>query len=187
MAGDDDASVDPEYAPFYNALTAADIPLVIDPFSAIEHNKFAVIDDLVTWTGSANLSNTSFTFNMDNSVVFTDTYIALPYSMEFEEMFSGSFSNQKTYNTPHVFTYTNAVIEIYFSPTDNVKQQVLEALYFQYFELVNLLNLGDSKIATTVIGTSFDWKDLVAYTIGFILIFIWISFLQSIGDRTGQR
>ncbi len=42
----------------------------------------------------------------------------------------------------------------------------------QYFELVSLLNLADSKIASTIIGTSFDWRDLVAYTIGFVLILV---------------
>ena len=40
----------------------------------------------------------------------------------------------------------------------------------QYFDLVSILGLADSKFATTVIGTSFDWRDLLAYTIGFILI-----------------
>jgi len=40
----------------------------------------------------------------------------------------------------------------------------------QYFELVSRLGLADSKIATTIIGTSFDWKDILAYTIGFGLI-----------------
>ena len=42
----------------------------------------------------------------------------------------------------------------------------------QYFDLVSILGLADSKLATIVIGTSFDWRDLLAYTIGFILIFV---------------
>jgi uncharacterized membrane protein YGL010W len=42
----------------------------------------------------------------------------------------------------------------------------------QYFDLVSILGLADSKLATIVIGTSFDWRDLLAYTIGFILILV---------------
>jgi len=38
----------------------------------------------------------------------------------------------------------------------------------QYFELVSRLGLADSGIGRIVIGTSFDWVDLLAYTIGFI-------------------
>lgn len=128
MVGDDGALADPEYAPFYNALMVAGIPVVVDTFSSLEHNKFAVIDGQVAWSGSTNWTDTGFTFNMNNSLVFSDTYIALAYSMEFEEMFSGRFSNQKTDNTPHVFTYTNAVVEIYFAPTDAVEEQIIAAL-----------------------------------------------------------
>jgi hypothetical protein len=42
----------------------------------------------------------------------------------------------------------------------------------QYYDLVSRMGLADSRIATTIIGTSFDWRDLVAYTIGFILILV---------------
>jgi len=36
----------------------------------------------------------------------------------------------------------------------------------QYFKLVNLLGLEHSRLAVTVIGSSFAWIDLVAYTLG---------------------
>lgn len=42
----------------------------------------------------------------------------------------------------------------------------------QYFHLVNLLGLQDSAFARVVIGTSFEWIDLIAYTIGIIIIMI---------------
>lgn len=42
----------------------------------------------------------------------------------------------------------------------------------QYFNLVSLLGLADSKFATIVVGTAFDWRDLLAYTVGFMLIII---------------
>ncbi|MGX7666761.1 ribosomal maturation YjgA family protein [Flavobacterium pedocola] len=36
----------------------------------------------------------------------------------------------------------------------------------QYFNIVEVLNLGHSKVARIVIGSSFEWLDLVAYTAG---------------------
>ncbi|RYZ15844.1 MAG: DUF2809 domain-containing protein [Chitinophagaceae bacterium] len=36
----------------------------------------------------------------------------------------------------------------------------------QYFELVRHLGLSHNRLARTVIGTGFEWKDLVAYTLG---------------------
>jgi hypothetical protein len=46
----------------------------------------------------------------------------------------------------------------------------IEAL--QYFKVVELLHLQDSKVASVVIGTSFSWVDMLAYTlgIGFVLL-----------------
>lgn len=40
----------------------------------------------------------------------------------------------------------------------------------QYFNIVNHLGLQHSKIARIIIGTSFSWHDLLAYTAGFALI-----------------
>lgn len=40
----------------------------------------------------------------------------------------------------------------------------------QYFNLVNRLGLQDYTIARIVIGSSFEWFDLVAYTLGIILV-----------------
>lgn len=40
----------------------------------------------------------------------------------------------------------------------------------QYYNLVDLLGLGDSKLARVVLGTSFQWIDLVAYTLGIAVV-----------------
>lgn len=47
---------------------------------------------------------------------------------------------------------------------------VVECL--QYFNIVEVLGLGHSQIARIVIGTTFDWRDLGAYTLGGILIYL---------------
>lgn len=40
----------------------------------------------------------------------------------------------------------------------------------QYFDLANHLGLGESSIARIVLGSSFEWLDLMAYTTGVIAI-----------------
>lgn len=42
----------------------------------------------------------------------------------------------------------------------------------QYFNFVDLIGLQDYKIVRIVLGTSFDWLDLVAYTVGVFFILI---------------
>lgn len=41
----------------------------------------------------------------------------------------------------------------------------------QYFDFVNLIGLSDNKIVSTVIGRTFDIKDIICYTIGGLIFF----------------
>lgn len=47
---------------------------------------------------------------------------------------------------------------------------LLETL--QYFRIVELLGLEDYPLANIIIGTSFAWIDMLAYTLGIITILI---------------
>jgi hypothetical protein len=49
----------------------------------------------------------------------------------------------------------------------------------QYFLIVEKLHLQDNKIATTVIGTSFAWEDILAYIVGIVLVIIFERFFSS--------
>ncbi|MEO0984387.1 MAG: DUF2809 domain-containing protein [Cyanobacteria bacterium J06639_14] len=40
----------------------------------------------------------------------------------------------------------------------------------QYFKIVEILGLESSTIARTVIGTTFVWEDLLAYTVGVLIL-----------------
>lgn len=42
----------------------------------------------------------------------------------------------------------------------------------QYFHVVELLGLGHSKLARVIIGSSFEWMDMLAYTVGIGLVLI---------------
>jgi phosphatidylserine/phosphatidylglycerophosphate/cardiolipin synthase-like enzyme len=128
IVGDGADAADPQYAPFYGSLLAAGIPVVTDTLSSLMHNKFAIFDGQVTWTGSANFSDTAFTLNGENVLVITDTVVATAYHTEFDEMFSGKFSTHKTDNTTHSATVGGAPIELGFAPTDGVQQRIVNAL-----------------------------------------------------------
>jgi len=44
----------------------------------------------------------------------------------------------------------------------------------QYFKIVEILGLKGNRLAEIVIGTSFSWLDLVAYTLGVLTVY-WLD------------
>jgi len=44
--------------------------------------------------------------------------------------------------------------------------------FLQYLKLVQLLGLQNSKISNIVIGNYFEWIDMLAYTLGIVLVFL---------------
>lgn len=68
-----------------------------------------------------------------------------------------------------------------------VKPALLAVLMFsylievlQYLNFVEWVGLGNSELARTVIGTSFEWIDIVAYTTGGLAI-IWVERIKAPG------
>lgn len=43
----------------------------------------------------------------------------------------------------------------------------------QYFEVVKVLGLEENPFLRTLIGTTFDWKDIVCYGIGTVFTGVW--------------
>ena len=146
---DDVSLMDPDYAPFFTLLEAVGITVVDDARSSTMHNKFIVIDGSIVWTGSTNLTDNDFTFNHNNSVVFTSTLLADIYTTEFNEMFMDRrFGTQKHDNTPHLLDYDGIPLEIYFSPSDGALDEIIsevasaeESIYFSiYFFTIDSLS-----------------------------------------------
>jgi phosphatidylserine/phosphatidylglycerophosphate/cardiolipin synthase-like enzyme len=127
VVGDDDAASG-EYSASYQQLIDAGISVVTDSSGSIQHNKFAIIDGEIVWTGSTNLTDTGFTLNANNSIVITDTTMAAVYQTEFDEMYAGNFHGDKTDNTLHLFDYGGTQVESFFSPTDLVAFEVWDEL-----------------------------------------------------------
>ena len=42
----------------------------------------------------------------------------------------------------------------------------------QYFTVINHIGLEENVFAKTVIGSSFDWQDILAYTLGSLFIYL---------------
>lgn len=40
----------------------------------------------------------------------------------------------------------------------------------QYLQIIRILGLEDNAVARTIIGTTFSWSDIVAYTLGIVLV-----------------
>lgn len=54
----------------------------------------------------------------------------------------------------------------------------------QHFNIVDVLGLGSSSLARTVIGTAFSWKDFVAYSLGIVVV---LAAEKFIGARMEQQ
>lgn len=125
----------------------------------IMHNKFMVIDgnstnpmDPVVWTGSCNWTDQNVNTDANNVLFIQDASLAKVYILEFNEMYGSTghdpdkdkakFGSAKTDNTPHELIIGGKRIEVYFSPSDGVNQQI-----------VNHINTADSdiKIGTMLI------------------------------------
>jgi phosphatidylserine/phosphatidylglycerophosphate/cardiolipin synthase-like enzyme len=111
-------------------LIAAGVPVVDDQRSAIMHDKFAVIDGAIVWTGSMNFTANDAYRNNNNFMEIPSTRLAQNYTAEFEEMFAqrefGPGSHAPTPNP--TLTVNGTFIENYFSPDDGVAAHILDAL-----------------------------------------------------------
>ncbi len=121
----------------------------------IMHNKFVIIDanspnpdEPFVFSGSTNWTSGQVNGDANNQLIIQDQSLAKTYTLEFDEMFGSSglipnvsnsrFGQFKTNNTPHQFVIGGKQVEQYFSPSDNVTQQIITAiksantdLYFQ--------------------------------------------------------
>jgi hypothetical protein len=69
-----------------------------------------------------------------------------------------------------------AVRSVWQAPAKKVAFGVLIFSYLietlQYFDFVKMIGLQHSKVARIVIGTSFAWEDIIAYTLGILVVIL---------------
>ncbi len=131
----------------------------------IMHNKFMVIDgkstnpnDPIVWTGSCNWTDQNVNTDANNVLFIQDASLAKVYTIEFNEMFGSTtttpnpanakFGPAKSDNTPHELIIGGNRVEVYFSPSDGVNQQI-----------VNHINTANSDIE---IGTMLITRKVIS-------------------------
>jgi Protein of unknown function (DUF2809) len=55
----------------------------------------------------------------------------------------------------------------------------------QYFDLVSLLGLQGSRMARVVIGSVFDWRDMLAYGVGVLVLMVKLRADRFIDSKKG--
>ena len=105
------------------------IPIVTDTGSALMHNKFAIIDDSLVFTGSYNLTENCTHKNNNNAIIINSAEIAEIYSAKFSEMFDHRIfgSKKKTgallgLQRKYYVKLDDIDINVYFAPEDNVEK-----------------------------------------------------------------
>lgn len=98
------------------------ISVVTDDRSALMHNKFIVIDEVVVWTGSLNYTSNGAFCNNNNAVRIVSGRLAANYTTEMDEMYEQrSFGPRSPDDTPRRQVRINDVlVENYFGPEEEI-------------------------------------------------------------------
>lgn len=108
---------------------ASCVQLKLDTNDRLMHHKFMVVDQRTVWTGSTNWTEAGFYFDANNSVVIQSEAVAQAYEAEFEEMYSrGRYGPSKRDTNDERFTVDGISLELYFSPSDQPRQRLLELI-----------------------------------------------------------
>lgn len=122
---------------------APTFPVLYGNDEALMHNKFLAIDaDLpdAAWvvSGSMNWTYTNMTDDYNNMLCIQDQSLAKTYELEFEEMWGGNgaypvysnsrFGSQKQDNTPHSFVIGGIPVGCWFSPSDEVTDDIVQTI-----------------------------------------------------------
>jgi phosphatidylserine/phosphatidylglycerophosphate/cardiolipin synthase-like enzyme len=138
--------------PEIQQILEAGIPVNGDQREGLMHNKFIVIDRSEVWTGSMNFTISGAYDDNNNLIRIRSTQVAEEYTTKFNEMFDenlfGPYTREETPNTN--FTIDGTLVEINFSPEDNVAtilltliQSAQESIYFMAYSFT-ANDLGDA-------------------------------------------
>ena len=118
------------YAPGYQRMVAAGIPVVDDKRSALMHSKFMVVDGAAVWTGSYNLivPDHHLFDHADNALYLRSRDLATYHTEQFEQLFAGKFGPKKQDAGHHDVFIDGVHVEFYFAPTDHLLDHVTAAV-----------------------------------------------------------
>jgi len=99
------------------------------------HNKFAIFDNNILWTGSYNLTKNGAYKNNNNAIKIFSPKLCKIYMLEFREMFIDKiFGNKKEsfslaiFHKSYYVKIGNTNINAYFAPEDNVEKILLKRI-----------------------------------------------------------
>jgi len=131
------------------------IPIAWDQRSAFMHDKFVIIDEMVVWVGSWNLTDNDTYRNNNNMLRFALPELAANYTAEFEEMFlEEQFGPTSEVNTPYpeLQLSDGTTIQTYFSPEDNARAGLIAQLREAESEILFLaFSFTDDDIARVLL------------------------------------
>ncbi|MBF0502350.1 MAG: hypothetical protein HQM09_19580 [Candidatus Riflebacteria bacterium] len=125
--------------PFVERLLKAGVPVIEDSGrSALMHNKFAVRDGNMVWTGSYNLTDTCSYVNVNNAITIPSKELADVYAAEFKEMFvDKKFGNERPKGPPAPLIKVSDVgIEALFAPEDNPNGRIAQLIAAARTEII---------------------------------------------------
>lgn len=159
---------------------APTFPVLYGNDEALMHNKFLAIDaDLpdAAWvvSGSMNWTYTNMTDDYNNMLCIQDQSLAKTYELEFEEMWGGNgaypvysnsrFGSQKQDNTPHSFVIGGIPVGCWFSPsdevTDDIVQTIQSAQYQADFALFTFTHNDPGDALLTAYNNGVDVRGII--------------------------
>ena len=125
----------------YMTMDALNIPMMIGNMYHIMHDKFFVIDDKFTFTGTGNITPTGFDRNDNNYVYINSPHVAADFTAEFEQMLAGQFGTAKTWqHNGNLYEVGDTNVGVCFSPQEDCMGRILqgideanESIYFTIF------------------------------------------------------
>jgi phosphatidylserine/phosphatidylglycerophosphate/cardiolipin synthase-like enzyme len=136
VAYDDENLTDARVAKLIGSLQDAQVTVRSDQREPFMHQKTAVIDGRIVWTGSWNMTMNDTYRNNNSMVRIVSPQMAAGYTVEADQLMAGLFGVHKTSNAPHpVVTIGTRRVQYAFSPVDGINQQI-----------VNLIDAATSRI-----------------------------------------
>lgn len=148
------------------ALKAVGVPIVDDQRSAIMHHKFMVVDGQTVWTGSTNLTPTSFFAHNNNALTIKSGKLAAAYTFEFERLFTNRQFGKANRPTPTPPTgqlaIGTATMQAFFSPAGGGREAVVSevakaqrSIRFMTFSLTDA-ETGNAMVARAATGVKVE-------------------------------
>jgi hypothetical protein len=109
------------------------------------HNKFAIVDDALVMTGSANYSYTALNVSDEDLITFDSATLAQRYQQEFDELVAQG-------DVPSASYPANAAIQAWMGPEDSIWSKAKDALdNAQSTALVAMFELSVTSLVNALI------------------------------------